>query len=267
MRNLLTEVSKIKSMMGLNPNINEQSFVDVYNQLSGKSQQKQEPNFMDTWSSMGKPKDQMTPDSGGVINTIKAGAEKIAKAATQNIKTTDNNKTIQKPTGVSNKLVNFLKNIEFFVKCVYDDAKGGKCVRKEPGCCLRGGIANGKPTIGYGTTYYPPKGEDGKEIPVKPTDPDITESKALELLKARLDKDAKKILNLYPNLNQRQLDAMSSLCYQMGFDGCTKNAPNLSASLKKNPNNLQDVRKNFIDFQFPDRREKEWKIYSQGIYS
>jgi len=71
MRNLLTEVSKIKSMMGLKPNINEQSFVDVYNQLSGKSQQKQEPNLMDKWSSMGQPKDQMKPNSGGVVDGVK----------------------------------------------------------------------------------------------------------------------------------------------------------------------------------------------------
>jgi hypothetical protein len=53
----------------------------------------------------------------------------------------------------------------------------------------------------------------------------------------------------------------------MGFAGCTKEAPNLSASLKNNPNNLRNVEQHFIDFPYEDRRKKEWKIYSQGIYS
>jgi spore germination cell wall hydrolase CwlJ-like protein len=52
MRNLLTEVSKIKLMMGLKPNINEQS-------------------LLDTWSSMAPPKDQMKSDSGDVIDGVK----------------------------------------------------------------------------------------------------------------------------------------------------------------------------------------------------
>jgi GH24 family phage-related lysozyme (muramidase) len=86
-------------------------------------------------------------------------------------------------------------------------------------------------------------------------------------MKNTLNKNAKKILNLYPNLNQQQLDAMASLCYQMGPDGCTTKAPNLSAALKSNPHNLQNVGQHFVDFPFKDRREKEWKIYSQGIYS
>jgi GH24 family phage-related lysozyme (muramidase) len=228
MRNLLTEVSKIKSMMGLKPNINEQSFVDVYNQLLGKSQQKQEPNLMDKWSSMGQPK---TP------------------------------KSIQKPTGVSDKLVNFVGNIEFFVPCVYDDAKGGKCVRGEVDCCLKGRTPSGTPTIGYGTVYYP----DGKKV--SPKDPSITKDKAKIFLKTNLDKLANKLLNLYPNLNQNQVDALSSLCYQVGFAGCTTKSPKLSNSLKTNPNSLNGVKSNFLDFTHPDRRQKEWKIYSQGIYS
>jgi GH24 family phage-related lysozyme (muramidase) len=252
-----------EAMTVLKPNINEQSFVDAYNQLSGKSQQKQEPNFMDTWSSMGKPKDQMKPDSGGVIDdinkTIKTGLEKAASAVSEK-----NKKNNPKPTGVSNKLVNWISKVEDLVRCVYDD-NSDACWKegdKSPRCCLRGRPLSkgGTATIGYGTTIYP------NNTFVKPTDPDITETRALELLKVRLDKDAKKILNLYPNLNQQQLDAMASLCYQVGFVGCTANAPNLSAALKNNPNNLQNVRKNFIDFQFPDRRETEWTIYSKGEY-
>jgi GH24 family phage-related lysozyme (muramidase) len=246
MRNLLTEVSKIKSMMGLKPNINEQSFFDNVNKIMGVKPNQNSDTF---WDDVNKLTGISDKSQSGVVD----GAKKMMKTLKP--------KSGPNPTGVSDKLVNFVANIEFFVKCVYDDAKGGKCVRKEPDCCLRGRTSSGTPTIGFGTVYYP----DGTKV--SPRDPDITETRAKELMKNTLNKNAKKILNLYPNLNQQQLDAMSSLCYQMGFDGCTKEAPNLSSSLKKNPNNLQDVRKNFIDFQFPDRREKEWKIYSQGIYS
>lgn len=246
-----------EAMTVLRPNINEQSVFDDIRKISGMQPSKQEPNFMDTWSSMAPPKEQMKPNSGGVVDTIKAGTEKMAKITKEK---SSNSNTVGVGT-VSDKLVNFVANIEFFVKCVYDDAKGGKCVRKEPDCCLRGRTSTGTPTIGYGTTYYP------GEIPVKSNDPDITETRAKELMRNTLNKNAKKILNLYPNLNQQQLDAMSSLCYQMGFAGCTKEAPNLSASLKNNPNNLRNVEQHFIDFPYEDRRKKEWKIYSQGIYS
>jgi GH24 family phage-related lysozyme (muramidase) len=256
MRNLLTEVSKIKNIMGLTPNINEQSVFDVYNQLTGKSQQKQEPNFMDTWSSMGQPKDQMTPNSGGAVNAVKDGANKIAKIAKEKA---SNSNTVGSGT-VSDKLVDFVGKIEFFVPCVYDDAKGGKCVRGESDCCLKGRVPSGTPTIGYGTVYYP----DGKKV--TPKDPSITKDKAKVYLKTTLNKLAGKLLALYPNLNQKQVDALSSLCYQVGFAGCTTKAPKLSSSLKINPNS-NSVKVNFLDFSHKDRREKEWKIYSQGIYS
>jgi polyphosphate kinase 2 len=228
-----------EAMTVLKPNINEQSVWDNYNKITSSLQS--------------------NSDSGGVIGAVKDGAKKIAKIAKEK---SSNSNTVGVGT-VSDKLVNFVANIEFFVKCVYDDAKGGKCVRKEPDCCLRGKspTPGAKATIGYGTTYYP------GGIPVKPNDPDITETRAKELMRNTLNKNAKKILNLYPNLNQQQLDAMASLCYQMGPDGCTTEAPNLSAALKSNPNNLQNVGQHFVDFPFKDRREKEWKIYSQGIYS
>jgi GH24 family phage-related lysozyme (muramidase) len=248
MRNLLTEVSKIKSMMGLKPNINEQSVFDDVNKIMGFKPSNQEPNLMDKWSSMGQPKDQMKPDSGGVIDA----AKKMMKTKTPN--------SGQKPTGVSNNLVNFVGNIEFFVPCVYDDAKGGKCVRGEVDCCLKGRTPSGTPTIGYGTVYYP----DGRKV--SPKDPSITKDIAKTYLKTALNKLAGKLLAIYPNLNQNQVDALSSLCYQVGFAGCTTKAPKLSTSLKMNPNS-NSVKVNFLDFSHRDRREKEWKIYSQGIYS
>jgi len=248
MRNLLTEISKIKSMMGLTPNINEQSVFDDINKTMGFKQSNQEPNFMDKWSSMAPPKDQMTPSSGGVLDA----AMKMMKTKIQN--------STQKPTGVSDNLVNFVGNIEFFVPCVYDDAKGGKCIRGESDCCLKGRVPSGTPTIGYGTVYYP----DGKKV--TPKDPSITKDKAKVYLKTTLNKLASKLLAIYPNLNQKQVDALSSLCYQVGFAGCTTKAPKLSSSLTINPNS-NSVKVNFLDFSHKDRREKEWKIYSQGIYS
>ena len=239
-----------EAMSVLRPEINEQtSPVDFYNKYFGSDEEDDdEPNFMDTWSSMGKPKDQMTPNSGGFFDD----AMKMMKTKTQ--------MSGSKPKGVSDKLVDFVGKIEFFVPCVYDDAKGGKCVRGEVDCCLKGRTPSGTPTIGFGTVYYP----DGRKV--SPKDPPITKERAKQFLKTNLDKLANNILNLYPNLNQQQLDAMSSLCYQVGFAGCTTKAPKLSASLKKGPNS-PEVKNNFLDFSHRDRREKEWKIYSQGIYS
>lgn len=239
-----------EAMSVLRPEINEQtSPVDFFNKYFGSDEEDDdEPNFMDTWSSMGKPKDQMTSNSGGVFDDMK----KMMKTKTQ--------MSGSKPKGVSDKLVDFVGKIEFFVPCVYDDAKGGKCVRGEVDCCLKGRTPSGTPTIGFGTVYYP----DGRKV--SPKDPPITKERAKQFLKTNLDKLANNILNLYPNLNQQQLDAMSSLCYQVGFAGCTTKAPKLSASLKKGPNS-PEVKNNFLDFSHRDRREKEWKIYSQGIYS
>ena len=239
-----------EAMSVLRPEINEQtSPVDFYNKYFGSDEEDDdEPNFMDTWSSMGNPKDQMTSNSGGVFDDMK----KMMKTKTQ--------MNGSKPKGVSDKLVDFVGKIEFFVPCVYDDAKGGKCVRGEVDCCLKGRTPSGTPTIGFGTVYYP----DGRKV--SPKDPPITKERAKQFLKTNLDKLANNILNLYPNLNQQQLDAMSSLCYQVGFAGCTTKAPKLSASLKKGPNS-PEVKNNFLDFSHRDRREKEWKIYSQGIYS
>ena len=237
-----------EAMTVLKPNISEQSVFDDLNKIMGNKPSNQEPSLLDKWSSMAPPKDQMKKDSGGVVDDVK----KMMKTKTPI--------SGQKPTGVSNNLVNFVGNIEFFVPCVYDDAKGGKCVRGETDCCLKGRTPSGTPTIGYGTVYYP----DGRKV--SPKDPSITKDKAKQYLKANLDGLAKKLLALYPNLNQNQVDALSSLCYQVGFAGCTIKAPKLSTSLKINPNS-SSVKTNFLDFSHADRRAKEWKIYSQGIYS
>ena len=239
-----------EAMTVLRPNINEQSVFDVYNQLTGKSQQKTD-SFWDDVNKLTSPGNK---SKDGVVNTVKDGAKKIAKITKEKASNTVGSGT------VSDKLVDFVGKIEFFVPCVYDDAKGGKCVRGEVDCCLKGRTPSGTPTIGYGTVYYP----DGKKV--TPKDPSITKDKAKVYLKTTLNKLASKLLAIYPNLNQNQVDALSSLCYQVGFAGCTTKAPKLSSSLKINPNS-NSVKVNFLDFSHRDRREKEWKIYSQGIYS
>lgn len=62
-----------EAMSVLRPEINEQtSPVDFFNKYFGSDEEDDdEPNFMDTWSSMGKPKDQMTSNSGSVFDDMK----------------------------------------------------------------------------------------------------------------------------------------------------------------------------------------------------
>lgn len=170
---------------------------------------------------------------------------------------------VQKPTGVSDKLVEFVKKEEFFVPCVYDDYKSNSCIRGEmKKCCLRGKKPTGKSTIGYGTVFYP----DGKKV--TPKDPDITKEKASNLLKVNLNKFAKKLISIYPNLKQHQLDGLTSLCYNTGLAGCTTKAPNLSNAITQNPDSTKnnEIMLNFLDFENKKRREKEFKIYHQGKY-
>lgn len=166
-------------------------------------------------------------------------------------------------TGVSNKLVEYVKKEEFFVKCVYDDANGTPCIRKDfNACCLKGRKPKGIATIGYGTVYYP----DGTKV--TPSDKDVSIETATKYLKVTLDTIAKKLLKIYPNLNQQQLDGMASLCYNVGFAGCTSKAPNLSAAIKKNPNSKTNpkIKPNFLDFANAKRRTDEFGIYHSGNY-
>jgi GH24 family phage-related lysozyme (muramidase) len=169
----------------------------------------------------------------------------------------------QPVTGVSNKLVEFVKKEELFVPCVYDDAKGSPCIRKDyTNCCLRGKTPNGIATIGYGTVYYP------NQTRVSPSDKNISIDTATKYLKSTLDSIAKKLLERYPKLTQSQLDGLASLCYNVGVAGCTSKAPNLSAAIKKDPNPKTNpkIKPNFLDFANQKRRQKEYAIYSSGNY-
>lgn len=166
-------------------------------------------------------------------------------------------------TGVSDELVEFVKKEELFVPCVYDDAKGTPCIRKDwKNCCLKGNQPKGIATIGYGTVYYP----NGTKV--TPKDKDITITKATEYIKSTLNSIAKKLLDRYPKLSQTQLDGLASLCYNVGMAGCTSKAPNLSAAIKKDPNPKTNpkIKPNFLDFANQKRRQKEYAIYSSGNY-
>ena len=73
----------------------------------------------------------------------------------------------------------------------------------------------------------------------------------------------------YPNLNQQQLDGLSSLCYNVGMAGCTTKAPNLSSALKIDPNPKTNpkIQPNWLDFANAKRRQKEFEIYSNANYA
>ena len=70
----------------------------------------------------------------------------------------------------------------------------------------------GKPTIGYGSTYYP----DGKKVTLQ--DKEITEQKAFEILEYIANKDFGSNINKVVKvpLNQNQFDALVSFAYNIG---------------------------------------------------
>lgn len=70
----------------------------------------------------------------------------------------------------------------------------------------------GKPTIGWGSTYYP----DGKKVTLQ--DKEITEEKAYEILEYIANKDFGSNINKVVKvpLNQNQFDALVSFAYNIG---------------------------------------------------
>ena len=70
----------------------------------------------------------------------------------------------------------------------------------------------GKPTIGWGSTYYP----DGKKVTLQ--DKEITEEKAFEILEYIANKDFGNNINKVVKvpLNQNQFDALVSFAYNVG---------------------------------------------------
>lgn len=85
----------------------------------------------------------------------------------------------------------------------------------------------GKPTIGYGNTYY----EDGKKV--KLNDAPITEERAEELLLNITDKVNKQVMSsLRVVVNQNQFDALVSFTFNLGIGNF------INSTLLKKINNL-----------------------------
>jgi len=165
----------------------------------------------------------------------------------------------------SSNLINYLKSVEEFVPCVYDDGY------YPPKCYKPNTKPKGTLTIGYGTVYIP-KGAQfcgrnyGKEEKIGPKDIEckVNEGQAHNLVTKKLDNLLSSLMTL-PNhnkLKQGQLDALLSLAYNAGLGGY-KNS-NLSKVIQKNPNsNL--VEKYFTtNWANLKRRIKEFNIYKNG---
>ena len=96
----------------------------------------------------------------------------------------------------------------------------------------------GKPTIGYGSTYY----HSGK--PVMFGDPDITKQEAEEILRGNLIKFWESVDMLtHEKLNGPQLCALTSLAYNIGLDNFAKST--LLKTVNANPNDPA-IREQFL---------------------
>lgn len=91
-------------------------------------------------------------------------------------------------------------------------SKGIELIKSFEGLRLKPYLCSAKvPTIGYGNTFY----ENGKKVTLK--DPEITESRATELLAWSLAK-FEQYVDSYcrDDINQNQFDALVSFCYNLG---------------------------------------------------
>lgn len=89
--------------------------------------------------------------------------------------------------------------------------------------------AIGRPTIGYGSTYW----EDG--TPVQMTDPPITKERADQLFRITLKVYEGQVnTSIKRAINQNQFDALVSLCYNIGTAGFAGST--LVERVNSNPN-------------------------------
>jgi GH24 family phage-related lysozyme (muramidase) len=233
-----------EAMTVLKPNINEQSVFDFYNQLTGKSQ----------------PKDQMTPNSGGVVDAVKDGAKKIAKIAKEK---SSNSNDIEVRT-VSN-------NLRQFIKC----SEGDKKQRCEPVLSSYRIPGEKHDTVGWG--HY---GEDVSNSYKK-----ITKSVAENLFNKDIEKNTGCVTRMLDRwkgqglqtykLTQGQFDAIVSYTFNSGCGGSgDPEHPGLLGSKFIQQTKLGNHEKaaeilrneNIKKPGHKPRREKESNMY-RGIYS
>jgi polyphosphate kinase 2 len=245
-----------EAMTVLRPNINEQSVFDDIRKISGMQPSKQEPNFMDTWSSMGQPKDQMKPNSGGVVDSVKDGAKKIAKIAKEKSSEKSSNSNNVEVRTVSNKL-------KQFIKC----SEGDKKQRCEPVLSSYRIPGEKHDTVGWG--HY---GEDVDKSYKKITDnvaedlfnKDIEENTGC--VNRMLDRWKAEGLQTY-KLTQGQFDALVSYTFNSGCGGLLKSKFIQQTKLGNHEKAAEILRtENIIQPGHKPRREKESNMY-KGIYS
>lgn len=96
----------------------------------------------------------------------------------------------------------------------------------------------GKPTIGYGNTFY----KNGQAV--KMTDKAITKQEADELLKAILEKFETQVDKIVTaNINQHQFDALCSFAYNCGLGNLQSST--LLKKVNANPND-QSIKQEFV---------------------
>jgi len=243
MRSLLTEVNKIKSMMGLNPNINEQSFFDDVNKIAGL-----------------KPS-----NSGGFIDdvnkTIKSGLETAKKSLDKKL---SNSNDIEVRT-VSN-------NLRQFIKCSEGGDKEKKC---EPALTSYRFPGEKYDTVGWGHN-----GEDvsnsykkiTKSVAENLFNKDIEENTGC--VTRMIDRWKAQGLQTY-KLTQGQFDAIVSYTFNSGCGGSgNPEHPGLLGSKFIQQTKLGNHEKaaeilkneNIKKPGHKPRREKESNMY-KGIYS
>ena len=94
------------------------------------------------------------------------------------------------------------------------------------------------PTIGFGNTFY----EDGKKVSM--SDPAITESRAIDLLKNLLESFEKHVDSYcVDTITQNQFDALVSFCYNVGPNNLKKST--LLKKVNTNPND-ESIREEFL---------------------
>ncbi|TXI14812.1 MAG: lysozyme [Pedobacter sp.] len=133
---------------------------------------------------------------------------------------------------------------------------------KEEGLSLRPyRCAGGVPTIGIGCTFYP----DGRKV--KLGDPPITREEAIQMLKILLkDFESRVCKSVRQELNQRQFEALVSLCFNIGTSAFAS-----SMVLKRvnvNPNDPA-IKQAFEAWKMAagkpillGRRVREWRWYN-----